>query len=90
MKTFGRTDSGLIVPMETPPPPPEHPVRAVIRKSLQELGERLRSFEQTTHGHFACDGISSVATDLTRAYDNPTAYTISNLEQSIERLLNPR
>ena len=57
------------------------------RDALSGLDEGLRQFEQTTHGHIVGYGIDAVAEDLARCYADPRAYTISNLSQSIRRLL---
>ncbi len=86
------TPSGLILATDkpiVPPAPPEHPVRAVIRKHLAALADELDGFEQTTHGHIRLPpgGIGSVAEEIVNCYDEPRAFSISSLSQEIRVLL---
>lgn len=79
--------SGLLVPVVKPPTPPEHEVRLAIRERLSQLLEDLEEFEQTTHGVVSDGSIRSVASALQECYDDPRAYTISDLHQLISQFL---
>jgi hypothetical protein len=83
-----KTDSGLLVASNPVPakPPPEHPVREVIRDWLHSLPCRLAGFEQTTHGHLVTErDIGDVLRRVAEAYESPSAYTISTASQAIEQ-----
>jgi hypothetical protein len=80
-------ESGLLVALEKPTPPPEHSVRQVIRDAMAKLAEELGNFEQTTHCVIGDGSIRSVADALRDCYDDPRAYTISDLNQLIDQFL---
>jgi hypothetical protein len=63
--------------------------REVIQAALVVLNGELGTFEQTTHGCLFIDGveIDGVAASLVKAYQKPTAYTLSNLSQYLEAFL---
>lgn len=46
----------------------------------------LSDFEQTTHGRLGANEIEDVAAELVRAYRDPRALNISNLQQAIRGL----
>lgn len=81
-KQFEQRPSGLITPVDPaePPPRPEHPARKIIRDAMADLHEKLSHFEQTTHGTLGCC-IEDVGPALVRCYNDPRAYTISDLAQ---------
>lgn len=79
--------SGLLVPATKPEPPPEHPVRKVIREAMAKVAEELGNFEQTTHGILGDGTVYSVAGALARCYEDPRAYTISDLNQLIDQFV---
>jgi len=79
--------SGLLVPVTKPEPPPEHPVRQVIRDSMAKLAVELEEFTHTTHGVLSGGKMDSVGSALVECYEQPSAYTISTLYQVIEQLL---
>jgi hypothetical protein len=81
---YEKRDSGLVVATEKAPKPPEHPALAGIRNNLFNLAIGLNDFEQTTHGNMGPHTIQSVADALVRCYENPTSYTISDLNQVID------
>ncbi len=83
---FEERESGLVVPVQPPAPEPEHPARAVIRQALRKLAGELGQFDQTTHGRLGSPTIDAVAADLIVCYQDPRAYTISNLVQAIRAL----
>lgn len=82
---YQQRESGLVVPISKPEPPPEHPVRQVIREALAGLDERLSEFEHTCHGTFGDGSIGLVAKALVQCWNEPKAYTISDLAQLIEQ-----
>lgn len=65
----------------------EHLAKAMIRDALSKLSAALADLEQTTHGYIGSDDIRCIADNLTACYQNPSAYSVSNLSQSIERFL---
>ena len=81
-KQFEQRPSG---PAE-PPPRPEHPARELIRKALTGLAVELTRFEMTTHGALSTGHIESVADALIRCYQDPRAFTISELHQQAKGL----
>ena len=88
---YEQRESGLIVPKaksEPPVPPPEHPVRQDIREVLLDLHTQLGQYEQTTHAAMGPHTIETVAKSLVAAYNDPSAYTVSNLYQHIEGFID--
>lgn len=84
MTTYEVRPSGLAVPKEKPATPPEHTLRPKIRALLQQLADACGEYEQTTHGALRGGGGIYIVTEaLIRAYDDPRAYTISDLQQKI-------
>jgi hypothetical protein len=73
------------IQIEFPPNPEsyEQKARAAIFKGFQAMKEELAHLEQTTHGHFT-NTMGDLIWDLVVAYQNPTAYTVSNLAQAID------
>ena len=67
----------------------EHPARKDIRECMQLLVDRLTAYEQTTHGHIWTEPLSmkTLADAMVDAYDEPTAFYISELSQLIKRLV---
>lgn len=61
-------------------------LRETIENALRQLQFTLGFFDQTTHGSIFLNGvgIDAVADALTRCYQEPTAYTISQLSQVID------
>jgi hypothetical protein len=87
---YEQRPSGLIAPAEPPKPPPEHPVREIIRECLADLSKRLEGFEHTTHGGLGPFTIEAAADALVECYNRPKAYTISDLAQHIDGLVEGR
>lgn len=82
---YQQRESGLVVPISKPEPPPEHPVRQVIREALAALNERLCKFEHTCHATCGNGSIESATKALNRCFNEPTAYTISDLSQLLDQ-----
>ena len=60
-------------------------LRESIRHWLRFLNRELGHYEQTTHSHiFAGRSLEDVLAELVKVYNDPTAFNISNLSQSIE------
>jgi hypothetical protein len=57
--------------------------REIIKEGLLDLEKRLGELCQTTHGRSPCRSMGDLQFDLSVAWYNPTAYTISNLSQAI-------
>ncbi len=64
--------------------------RDAVLDSLADLDERLKDFEQTTHGRMGPATMRALADELEAAWDCPTGYNISNLSQGIRALLKLR
>ena len=58
-------------------------VRVAIRKHLTALKADLDQLEQTSHGLI----VHGLGTHLTAAWEQPCAYSVNNLSQSIELFL---
>ncbi len=65
----------------------EHPVRGKIREALAALKDELDGFEQTCHGRMGPDDIYDAAGGIILCYEDPTAYSISDLSQAIGNFL---
>lgn len=61
-------------------------VREVFVDSLAELRFRLGDFEQTSHGSITRGTIFEVSECLVKAWQDPSAYNLSNLSQAIDAL----
>lgn len=86
-------DSGLVVASDEPATPqvqPEHPSLKVIRDALAALESDLGEFEQTTHGYWGRFDIESVASEMVKCHQQPSAFTISNLSQAIRGFVSGR
>jgi hypothetical protein len=64
-----------------------HRVRFVILTAMSQLDDALRDFEHTTHCHLGNGSIEMVCEEIAKAFHNPSGFTISNLSQSIQSML---
>ena len=60
----------------------------IIIDHLRAMREELDKCEQTTHVHILAIGtLEHVGKDMEAAFDNPTAYHVANLAQTIDEFL---